>query len=55
MRYLCRGKRGKGTKRQGCGQDMTKLVNRVPEDGKVHEVKCPTCYTVATVRRTPKD
>jgi hypothetical protein len=36
-----------------CGANLTELIGEVAEDGDVHEVTCPTCGTVATIRRTP--
>lgn len=39
--------------RSHCGVDVSKGILAVPEDGEVHEVSCPKCGTVTTVRRTP--
>lgn len=64
-RYRCRGPvrihtMPDGTiiptkERVGCGRDTTDLILSVPFDGEVHEVTCPTCGTITSVRNTPKD
>ena len=46
---------GQAFARQACGNDVTELIEAVPIDGEVHEVKCPKCGTIATVRRVPAD
>lgn len=44
---------GQAFVRQTCGQNITELIEAVPVDSEVHEVTCPKCGTVATVRRVP--
>lgn len=39
--------------RKGCGEDLTRLINEVPEDGKDYTVTCPVCGTESRVMRTP--
>lgn len=53
--YSCNGPRADddSNERVGCGADLTELILDVDEDGEVHEVTCPECENVATVRRTP--
>lgn len=38
---------------QGCGHDLTALMDALPADGLPHEVACPRCETVGTHMRTP--
>jgi hypothetical protein len=49
------GADGQAFERVPCGIDVTDLINAVPVDGEVHEVACPKCRTIATVRRVPSD
>lgn len=53
--YSCNGPRvdDESKERAGCGADLTELIRDIDEDGEVHEVECPDCGNVATVRRTP--
>ena len=57
MKYTCRGPRvdDESAERIGCGADLTELIEDLPFDGEVHEVSCPECETVCTVRRIPPD
>lgn len=38
-----------------CNTDITGLIEAVPVDGADHEVKCPRCGNVSSVRRLPAD
>jgi hypothetical protein len=49
------GNDGQAFVRNDCGVDVTELIEAVPFDGEVHEVSCPKCGTVATVRRVPSE
>ena len=51
-KYKCRGPRVKdSTDRVGCGTILNDLINEVQQDGEVHEITCPSCGTVISVRR----
>lgn len=39
-------------KRKGCGYDVTSIIEKLPFDGDVHEIACPQCGNVISVRRT---
>lgn len=41
--------------REGCGFDMTEVIEAIPQDGEVHDYECPKCGNTGTVRRTPPD
>lgn len=47
------GNDGKPFVREDCGADVSGLIESVPADGEVHEVKCSKCGTVATAKRMP--
>lgn len=49
------GQDGKAFIREECGVDVSDLIEAVPFDGEVHEITCPNCSTVSTVRRTPHE
>lgn len=56
--YLCAGPRifqeGEVLGREGCGFDVTELIEAIPFDGQDHSVECPQCRTVASVMRAPQ-
>lgn len=58
IKYTCKGQKvvqeGELVGRTDCGRDITSLVEAVPWDGKEHEVFCPDCGNVGTVKRIPE-
>lgn len=44
-----------GTRRAGCGYDLTAQVQAIPADGDVYEYQCPRCGNTGTMRRVAVD
>lgn len=38
--------------RRGCRADLTALITALPVNGQVHEITCPACGNIVSVRRT---
>jgi len=38
--------------RRGCGQDLTALIEAIPDDGEVYDYRCPKCGNTGTARKT---
>jgi len=53
LTYKCNGPVVDG-EREGCGRDLTELIESVPKDGEGHDVTCHCGKVVVSVMRTPE-
>lgn len=56
-KYRCNGPRvtPDSMERQGCGYDLTPLIQRIPQDGKEYSITCPECGEKPIYRQRPFD